>query len=115
MRILDAFVKAGSHYLTRAEWGCLDGDHRSWIIVEALNDADAKGMVPPVIRPNAKVIRLFEFTAEHVKLVHELGPEQFRQLRKLDDEQLLQFQTGSLEEIREVARRLLDKESSTSG
>jgi hypothetical protein len=58
--MLDAFVKAGSHYMTRAEWGCLDDDHRSWAIVEAMDDAQAHFMVPPVLRPNAKVIRLFD-------------------------------------------------------
>jgi hypothetical protein len=24
--------KTGSHYLTNAEWGCLDGEHKGWVI-----------------------------------------------------------------------------------
>ena len=97
----------------RAEWGCLDGDHRSWIVVEAADAADANGMIPPVMRPSAKVIRVFQFTSEHMKLLHELSPDQFRQLGKLHDRQLRELQLGSIEHIREATLRLLDEESST--
>ena len=106
MRILDAFVKAGSHYLTRAEWGCLDGDHRSWIFVEAEDAADALGMVPPVIRPDAKVVRLFAFSTEHLDLFHQLTPEQFGQLRELTDEQLNELQDATLGQVRGLVDRL---------
>ena len=33
-RAIDAFFKTGSHFFTHADWGCLDGDHKGWIIVE---------------------------------------------------------------------------------
>ena len=107
--MLDAFVKAGSHYMTRAEWGCLDEDHRSWAIVEAMDDAQARFMVPPVLRPNAKVIRLFEFTSEHIDLLHELPQERFAQLRKLTDQQLREFLSASAGQVHEVVIRLLEE------
>ena len=28
-RVVDVFLKSGSHYLSRADWGCRDGDHKS--------------------------------------------------------------------------------------
>jgi len=92
-------VKAGSHYLTHAEWGCLDGDHRAWITVEAEDDADARRMVPPVIRSSTKVVRLFQFTPEHVRFLQQLTPEQFRRLQKLPVEQLRELSGLTLEQL----------------
>ncbi|MDP3061676.1 MAG: hypothetical protein Q8O40_00475, partial [Chloroflexota bacterium] len=48
LRTLEAFIYAGSHYLTRTEWGCKDGQHTGWIILEANDDTAARLMVPPV-------------------------------------------------------------------
>jgi len=101
LRILEAFVAAGSHYLTHAEWGCTDGDHRAWVMVEADSDDAARLMVPPVIRPNSRVVRLHKFTSDEIKLLKALTPEERAQLRKLSPEQLLQLQKLPLEQIRQ--------------
>ncbi len=71
LRILDGFLYAGAHYLRRADWGCMDGVHKAWIIVEADNDAAAQLMVPPVIRKNATVVKLNKFTPEQIKELHQ--------------------------------------------
>ena len=34
-RVVQVFLHTGSHYLTHADWGCSDCDHRSWMIVDA--------------------------------------------------------------------------------
>jgi len=67
LRLLDAFAKAGSSYLTHTDWGCLAGVHKAWIIVEAENDDDARLMVPPVIRGSALLVRLNKFTPEQIR------------------------------------------------
>ena len=67
VRALDAFLQAGAHYLTNAEWGCRAGVHTAWIIVEAENDAEARLMVPPVIRNSAKLVRVNRFTPEEIR------------------------------------------------
>ncbi len=74
--------------------------------MEAEDDTDARRMIPPVIRPNAKVIRLFEFTAEHLDLLHQLTPEQFRLLRKLTSEQLKELQGAPAGQARDLVLRL---------
>jgi hypothetical protein len=72
--MLDAFMQAGSHYLTNADWGCKAGDHRSWLQVEADDDAQARLMVPPVIRHSARLVKLNKFTPEQIKEMHtQLG------------------------------------------
>ncbi len=69
--MLDAFLRAGAHYLTNAEWGCMEGEHTAWIIVEADNDGQARHMVPPVIRNTALLVKLNKFTPEQIRELHE--------------------------------------------
>ena len=72
MRAVKTFLNTGSHFLTNAEWGCRAGVHTAWIIVEAENDAEARLMVPPVIRRSARLVKLNRFTTEEIR---EMGKE----------------------------------------
>ena len=69
--MVEAFLRAGAHYLTNAEWGCMDGEHTAWIIVEAESDAEARLMVPPVIRDTALLVKLNRFTPEQIMELHK--------------------------------------------
>ena len=71
VRALNAFAKAGAHYLANANWGCLAGEHTAWIIVDADDDYQAQLMVPPVIRRAAQVTQLNKFTREQIQELHE--------------------------------------------
>ena len=81
--------------------------------MEAEDDADARRMIPPVIRPNAKVIQLFEFNAEHLELLHQLTLEQFRQLRHLTPEQFGELRRVAAEQLGELVLKLSGKQPST--
>ena len=49
-RVVDVFLKSGSHFLSRADWGCRDGDHRAWMIVSVDSREDAeRWMSEPVM------------------------------------------------------------------
>lgn len=61
---IEIFLKTGSHFLTHADWGCLDGDHKAWIIVDVENKQDALFIVPPAFRAKAKIVQLTTFTAQ---------------------------------------------------
>ena len=52
------FLNAGSHFLTHADWGCNDGEHKAWIIPEVETKDEARSILPPVYRPQAKITRL---------------------------------------------------------
>jgi hypothetical protein len=71
LRMLDEFLRAGAHYLTHADWGCMDGHHAAWITVEADSDAEARLMVPPVIRNTALLVKLNRFTPEQIRGMHK--------------------------------------------
>ena len=66
LRTVEVFLKSGSHFLTHADWGCMDGEHKAWIIIEADSRENAKSVLPPAFRPQARVIRLNTFSVEEI-------------------------------------------------
>lgn len=66
-RAVQLFLKTGSHFMTHAEWGCSDGEHKAWITVEAENKEEAQHFLPPDFRPQAKIVRLNKFTMEEIE------------------------------------------------
>ena len=63
-RAVRIFLQTGSHFLTHADWGCKDGVHKAWIIVEVENKEQARTILPPAYRPQAQIVKLNEFTME---------------------------------------------------
>jgi hypothetical protein len=60
------FLETGSHFLTNAEWGCSDGEHNAWIILEVESKEDARSILPPTFRSQAKIVRLDKYTMQDV-------------------------------------------------
>jgi hypothetical protein len=60
-------------YLHNFDWGCRDGIHTGWAIIEAENTSQALGIVPAVLRDKARAIRLSKFEPEIVDkwITHE--------------------------------------------
>lgn len=65
-RAVEILLKTGSHFLSNAEWGCMDGVHKGWIIVEAENKDQARYMLPPAYRHQATIVQLNKFTLEQI-------------------------------------------------
>ncbi len=59
-------LERGSHFLTNADFGCEDGVHCAWIIFEAKDKDEVRNTLPPIYRPQAKIIALNKFTLEEV-------------------------------------------------
>ena len=57
-------------YLTHYEWGCKDGVHTGWAMLEAESKAQAMLSVPTFLRNEAKVILLTQFDPEKVRRMH---------------------------------------------
>jgi hypothetical protein len=66
-RVVEVFLKSGSHFLSRAEWGCKDGEHKAWMIVDVESKEDAGRIVPPAFRMQAKIVQLNTFTMEEIE------------------------------------------------
>lgn len=63
-RAVKLLLETGSHFLTHAEFGCMDDDHRAWIIVECDTKDEARGTLPPILRPKARITGLNKFSIE---------------------------------------------------
>ena len=65
-KAIRVLLSTGSHFLTNADWGCKDGDHRGWIIVDVGSREEALGILPPTYRHEAKVVQLNKFTLAEI-------------------------------------------------
>jgi len=63
-RVVETFLKTGSQYLARADWGCTDGDHTAWMIVDAEDREEARQIVPALFRREARIVKLNKFTLD---------------------------------------------------
>jgi len=62
----EILMRTGSHFLTRAEFGCRDGVHKGWIIVEVESREDARNILPTELRPIANIVLLNHFTLQEI-------------------------------------------------
>jgi len=58
-------------YLVHFDWGCKDGEHTGWAVLEAEDKAQALLSVPPFLRNQARVVQLTKFQAEKVAAMHQ--------------------------------------------
>ena len=65
-RVVHVFLSSGSHFLAQADWGCADGNHSAWLIVDVDSKEDARAIVPPPFRAEARVIGLNKFTIDQI-------------------------------------------------
>ena len=57
-------------YLTHFDWGCKDGIHTGWAILEAEDKNQAMLSVPTFLRSKAQVVQLYRFDADKVAAMH---------------------------------------------
>ena len=69
-RAVEVFLRTGSHYFTHADWGCMDGEHKTWIIMELDSRHEALNLVPADYRARARAIQLNTFTIAQLDQMH---------------------------------------------
>ena len=74
LRVVQVFLSTGSHFLTNAEWGCQDGVHSAWMIVEVATKAEALGIVPQMYRHEAKIVGLNRFSMAAIEPILKKHP-----------------------------------------
>lgn len=58
---VDHFSRLHAGFLTHYKWGCADGDHTAYRIIEADSREEALNTVPPLFRKDARAVRLISF------------------------------------------------------
>jgi len=61
------FLASGSHFVTNAEWGCKDGNHKAWLIIEAENREEARRILPSAYKMNATITKISKFTRKDME------------------------------------------------
>jgi len=64
MKRAKVFYATGSHFVTHAEWGCRDGNHKAWLIVEVEDKHEAMRILPSFFQRSAKITKISKFTRE---------------------------------------------------
>src|SRR5262245_56132856 len=75
-RVVKIFLTTGSHFLSHADWGCMDGHHSAWMVVEAENKEDARLIVPPQLRAQASIVGLNKFSIEQIESILSRHPDE---------------------------------------
>jgi hypothetical protein len=57
-------------YLTHFDWGCKDGVHTGWAVLEAEDKSQAILSVPTFLRERARVVQLAKFHPDKVAAMH---------------------------------------------
>jgi hypothetical protein len=66
-RFVKLALMSGSHFLTHADWGCKDGVHSGWIIAELDSKDEARSILPPPFRAEAKIVALNHYTLAEIE------------------------------------------------
>lgn len=67
LHTIQIFLSSGSHFLTHADWGCFDGEHKAWFIIDTDSKEEALRIVPSFYRRNTKITRLSRFNLQEVE------------------------------------------------
>ncbi len=71
LKAIETLISSGSHFLTNAEWGCKEDVHKCWVIVDVDSKEDARTILPPVYRHEAKIIKLIRYTLDDLNEAKE--------------------------------------------
>ncbi len=71
LQALDGALARGPRFLAQFDWGCMAGDHTAWATVEAKSEAEAREMVPPIVRGKARIVPVSKFTPEQIQSFHK--------------------------------------------
>ncbi len=70
LQALDEELAKGSDVLEKFVYGCKEGDHTGYAIVEAKSRSDALALVPDFLQDDACISRVDLFTAAEIKSFH---------------------------------------------
>jgi hypothetical protein len=66
VKALDALRALGSHLVSHADFGCEDGVHCGWLVVDVADRDEAELIVPPALRADARIIQLRRWSPDEI-------------------------------------------------
>ena len=80
-KAIKILLSTGSHFLTHAHFGCHDGIHKAWIIVDLNSKEEARSIIPTEYRHQSLVVKLTQFSLDKVNKIrvsHNNSAEQLK-------------------------------------
>ena len=72
LRALDSVLeKGGPDYLDKFEWGCADGNHTGWAVIEGKSKSAVRDTIPKSVQDESHVTEVDKFTPEQLRKFHE--------------------------------------------
>jgi hypothetical protein len=66
LHAVKVLLESGSHFLTHADFGCQDGVHKAWLLVDVNSKDEARNIVPLAYRRQATIVELSKFSLEEI-------------------------------------------------
>jgi hypothetical protein len=67
VKALNSIMQFGSHIATHADFGCEDGVHIGWLIVDVDTREEARQMIPPQYHADARVTKLRRWNRQEIE------------------------------------------------
>lgn len=67
LQAIQIFISTGNHFLVNADWGCHDGVHKAWFMLEAENKDEVMRIIPSFYRKDTKITSLEKFSMKQVE------------------------------------------------
>lgn len=67
LHAIQVFLSTGNHFLVNADWGCHDGVHKAWFMLDVENKEDAMRIIPPFFRKDTTIVKLDKFSMKEVE------------------------------------------------
>jgi hypothetical protein len=57
-------------YFTHFDWGCKDGEHTGWVIIDEESRTQPSWLFPPFVRGHACAIQFTKLAPDEVRAMH---------------------------------------------
>jgi hypothetical protein len=68
---LQRFLEDSPDGLALFQWGCKDGVHVGWAVLDAEHRFGAQTLVPQILRAKTRIVELCVFSPEEIRAFHE--------------------------------------------
>ena len=69
---LDETLARGQDNLAAWSWSCKTGEHCGYALLEAANEAEARSLVPRIVRARARIHAVTPITAKEIERFHRM-------------------------------------------
>ncbi len=67
LRSIQILLSTGNHFLTNADWGCHDGVHKAWFVINVESKQEALRIIPSLYWKDTTITMLDKFTLKEVE------------------------------------------------